>query len=193
MIRATITTLGRLFLFILLGLGFLILLVRSSLFQEVDILFYRGFLLCLVAAFLILLVASLMWRHRWADQLPLIIAAAALSFSVNLTFLIVVPVTIDRSISVFLLAGIDKEAALGRIVTADKLRTLFINTYVVDMNQIERRIEEQSRSGNIVVRQEQIHLTPRGAEFLDFARLVARFWGTDQRFVYANTQKDMIP
>lgn len=178
-----IRTCASLGLFTLLGLALLFLLVRSPLFQSVTILFYRGFLLCIVVAVLVALAASLLWRRRWMEQMPLVIAAAALSFSANLSFLIVIPVTIDRSISVFLLAGIEAETAQGRAVTPERLQSLFVDRYVVGMRQIDRRIDEQSRSGNIVVEQGEIHLTPRGQDFVGFARMVAEFWGTDPRFV----------
>ncbi len=186
-------TLNSLVLFTLLGLALLFLLVRLPLFPSITILFYRGFLLCLIAAVLVTLVASLLWRRRWMEQMPLIIAAATLSFSINLSFLIVIPVTIDRSISVFLLAGIETENKQGRAVTPEKLESLFVDRYVVDMQQIDRRIDEQSRSGNIVVKRGEIYLTRRGQDFVGFARLIAKIWGTDPQFVSGDTDTTTTP
>lgn len=193
MMGRIIRTLTGLALFTLLGLALLILLVRSPLFQSVTILFYRGFLLCFIASVLVALIASLFWRRRWTEQMPLVIAAAALSFSANISFLIIIPVTIDRSISVFLLAGIETETAQGRTVTPDKLQSLFVDRYVVGMRQIDRRIDEQSRSGNIVVERGEIHLTQRGRDFVGFARMIAKFWDTDPRFVSGNAEPVTTP
>lgn len=163
----------------LAGFALFVLLMQSSLLRDGAILFYRGLVLGALAAVLATL-ALLTWR-RGIDT-ALAIAMLTTSISFNLAFLIVLPVTIDRSISVFLLGRIEAEQTVRPLDTAG-LRDAFVDDYVVGMAQIERRIDEQHRSGNIVVRDGRLCLTPRGHRFMRMARTLSRVFGTDPRFV----------
>ncbi len=177
-------TLRLLFLLTLgIPLGFCLYLAVtwSPLVRNVDILFYRGLLLCGVSAVLLalLLIAA---RWRWKSLEPAwIVATVSMSLSFNLMFLIVLPVTIDRSISVFLLAEINARGASPPDTT--QLEQAFVQHYVHDMRQIDRRVREQVQSGNVTVYDGAIRLTPRGQHFLAFARILARLFRTDPRFV----------
>jgi hypothetical protein len=52
------------------------------------------------------------------------------------------------------------------------------------MGAIDRRIDEQRKSGNVAVAPDgKVRLTPQGERFMAFSRLVARLFGTDPRFV----------
>lgn len=161
--------------------GFLVFLglTNTPLLAGVSILFYRGVLLCAVGA--ILLAALLALVGRWKPiALETIVAAAALSFAFNLSFLVIFPVTIDRSISVFLLAEIETHDGLN----APRLEQLFVDRYVRGMAQIDRRVAEQALSGNIAVENGHIRLTPRGRRFLALSRAIGKAFATDPRFVH---------
>lgn len=163
-----------------LGLAVYVALLGSRLFGGMSILFYRGLLLDGLIGILIIGIA-LCWRWRGRRLDPaLALAAAAVSFSVNLTYLIVIPVTIDRSISVFLLSAISDEPQQLNIAG---LQQVFVDRYVHDMGQIERRVAEQMASGNIQLIDGKIALTVQGRAFLEFARGQSRLIGTDPRFV----------
>lgn len=153
-------------------------LTRSPLFAGVSILFYRGLLLCGLTA---ILVMAAMTLRRWRFDPATIIAAGALSLSFNICFLIVLPVTLDRSISVFMLSQIERhqdEALDDRRITE-----IFVREYVGDMRQMDRRIAEQTASGNIETIDGNIRLTEQGRRFLALSRTLARLFGTDPRFV----------
>ena len=160
--------------------GFLIYLglTNTPLFAGIAILFYRGILLCAVSA--IVLAAALALATRWKPlALETIVAAAALSFAFNLSFLVIFPVTIDRSISVFLLAEIEAHDGID----TPELQRLFVDRYVRDMAQIDRRVAEQTQSGNITLENGHIRLTERGRRFLALSRNIGRAFATDPRFV----------
>lgn len=163
------------------GFAIFALLTRSPLFASVDILFYRGLLLAGVAA-LILAILAVPMARRWPQiDLSTGIGAVALSLAFNITFLIVIPVTIDRSVTVFLLSRIEASPAPMDELA---LRQRFIREYLGDMRQVQRRIDEQSKSGNISVdAQGKVHITPQGAAFMARMRQVAAWWRTDPRFV----------
>ena len=169
--------------------GFVIfaLLTRSPLFAGIDILFYRGLLLAGVAAIILAILAVPMAR-RWPQiDLSTGIGAVALSLAFNISFLIVIPVTIDRSVTVFLLSRIEASA---QPMDEPALRQRFIREYLGEMQQVQRRIDEQSKSGNISVDGDgKVHITPQGAAFLARMRQVAGWWHTDPRFI----QPDAAP
>ena len=94
-----------------------------------------------------------------------------LAASLNLCFLVVLPVTIDRSISVFLLG--EMAAHPDRSYSAADLRTLFKDTYVDGFQQIERRVDEQERSGNIRRVGAGYEISPQGRAFVHLSADIA--------------------
>jgi len=180
--RKLILTLAYLGGSVVLGLAIYCALFLTSLFAGQTILFYRGIELAFVAA-AILAGGSAVLASRWWRSLDwtLILAATSMSLAFNLCFLTVIPVTLDRSISVFLLARM--EAAGPRGLSQAEARKLFIDDYVVGMDQIGRRYDEQLKSGNIELRDGRAVVSPQGARFLRFARMVSKTMHTDPRFV----------
>jgi hypothetical protein len=162
--------------------GFLLYLslIASPLLADIPLLFYRGLALAFIAA--PLLVMALTISRRWIATLDLstVIGAAALSLAFNICFLIVFPVTFDRSITMFLLARIERQD--GQLKSED-LEQIFVAEYLGELRQIDRRVEEQRISGNIVVRDGYIALTPQGERLMTNARVVARLFQADLRFV----------
>ena len=174
--------------FCALVVGFLLfaLLTRSPLFAGVDILFYRGLLLAGVTAAILALLGMLAARSWPQIDLSTGIGAIALSLAFNITFLIVIPVTIDRSVTVFLLSRIESSP---RPMDEAALRERFAREYLGDMQQVQRRIDEQQTTGTISVDDEgNVHITPQGAAFMANMRRVARWWGTDPRFTLSDDQ-----
>ena len=161
--------------------GFLIYvgLTRSPLFAGLSILFYRGLILCALSAMLVMAAMALL--RRWRFDLATIIAAGALSLSFNICFLIVLPVTLDRSISVFMLTQIEQHQ--HEALDQRRITEIFVQKYVGDMRQMERRIAEQTASGNVTTVDGHIRLTAQGHRFLALSRTLARLFGTDPRFV----------
>ena len=154
-------------------------LTRSPLFAGISILFYRGLILCALSAMLVMAAMALLRRQRF--DLATIVAAGALSLSFNICFLIVLPVTLDRSISVFMLAQIEQHQ--DEALDSRRITEIFVRKYVGDMRQMDRRIAEQTASGNIVTVDGHVRLTDQGHRFLALSRALARLFGTDPRFV----------
>jgi hypothetical protein len=166
-----------------LGFACFVLLFQADLWSGVTILFYRGLIL-LVAAFLITLAATAAlaglgraWGLRRRDTL----GACVLSLSLNLSFFVIFPVTVDRSISVFLLARM--AAHPEESFSADQVRAVFEAVYLGEFRQIERRMVEQNASGNVVVSGDGYVITPQGRAFIQLADLVAKAFRTDKRMV----------
>lgn len=161
----------------LLGFAVYVLLFAADVGSSITILFYRGVVLALATAIAVGLVA--LWPARRTRDSSLPIAAAALSLSFNICFLVLLPVTVDRSVSVYLLSTLDQ-----RPMSPAELQRAFIDSYVVKMGAIDRRIDEQRKSGNVTVSPDgKVRLTKQGQRFMAFSRLIARLFATDPRFV----------
>lgn len=176
-----------------LGFALLVLLFRLGLFAGTAILFYRGLILAVIAAVLTGAVLATAARAlgsgnvRPTDAL----AAAIVSFSLNVAFLVVVPVTIDRSISVSILGQM---ASAGNAPqSADEIRRAFVDGYVVEHRQIERRLDEQVLSGNIERTGSDYRLSPQGAGFVRLAQTLAWLFDADPRFVSPPAREQANP
>ncbi len=153
--------------------------------ETVPILMYRGLALATVAAALQLFILAQFWRgNRYfaASTAPTIIAATALAFGFNVSFLVIVPVTVDRSVTVFLLGQL---ASSEKGMSAQELRQALVTQYVDQYNAVDRRMREQSLSGNVTAESGVYKLTPQGSLFVDFSRFVGAIFGADLRYIAA--------
>jgi hypothetical protein len=165
---------------ILVGFVFLAIMFKLQVLHRVDVLFYRGIVLIAVSGlltFAALLFAAPLFRATPSAAF----SAAVLSMSINLSFLIVLPVTIDRSISVFLLGYMDQHPTTS--FSTSQLRDVFSDTYVDRYQQIERRMDEQLISRNVEQVGKGYRISAQGRAFVTFARGIAWLFDTDPRFI----------
>lgn len=164
-----------------LGFALLVALFKLGVAGGVDILFYRGVVLCVVACALTVPLVAFVGRRLARAPISDAIAAGALSLGLNLSFLVLAPVTVDRSVSVFLLGYMGQHEP--RAFTTREMEEAFRRVYLGDLAQIQRRMDEQERSGNLMRAGEGYALSPQGAAFLRTARLVAWMFDTDPRLL----------
>lgn len=156
----------------------------------ITILFYLGLAMLPVTEVVLalFLTLGLHWAHRrrrllWfgrANILVVVLMSAVLNFSV----FVLVPVNIDRSISVFLLSWMDEQQ--NNSATRSELDQAFQDIYIERYRAIDRRIAEQLASGNIEVTPGGLQLTPRGRTTVAALRFFGDLFSTDQRFLHPN-------
>ena len=98
-----------------------------------------------------------------------------------MSFLVIAPVTVDRSISVFMIATM--AAAPEQPVTTADMDLAFRTQYLDRMAQIDRRMKEQVLSGTIVEEGGRYRLTPKGIGFMRTAHFVAWLFDTDTKLL----------
>ncbi len=108
-------------------------------------------------------------------------SAAVLSLAFNLCFLVIFPVTIDRSVSVFVLGQMAAHA--DRAYSADQMTKVFSDVYVGEDHQIDRRLREQLLSGNVERIGAGYRISARGKAFIQTSKLIAWMFEGDTRFV----------
>lgn len=149
-----------------------------------DVLFYRGVIHALaLACFQLALGFFVFNRGRFAKVVPsqgvrqlCAMTVASLVLSFNLTFLIVFPVTFDRSVTTYLLDELEDRGPLS----VDQLEYLFMTDYVLGGGAIERRMQEQELSGNVYRKDGTVALTKQGDLFMAFSRFVRDLFGIPQ-------------
>jgi hypothetical protein len=167
---------------LILGGAIFVGLFQLGAFARVSVLFYRG-LVALAATFVLLVLAlGVLGRRLPGDLAPQardIFGAATVAVSLLCAGFVLGPVTVDRSISVFMLSRFDARSPM----TEQQARDAFVATYVDDWAQIGRRLHEQEVSGNLRQTPEGWEITPQGRAFMRTARMVSRLFGADPRFV----------
>ncbi|MEO6339019.1 MAG: hypothetical protein ABIO39_03175 [Caulobacteraceae bacterium] len=167
---------------VVLGAVVLVALFKSGLLAAVSILFYRGLALVaagLVITFIALGVTAAAMRRGLGPRDAF--AASVLSASLNLCFLVVFPVTIDRSQTLFILG--EMSTVPEQSVSPREVRDFFVNTYVDDYRQMDRRLEEQTISGNIEKTAQGYRITQQGRAVIGMSRTIAGLFDIDPRFI----------
>lgn len=153
------------------------------------ILFYTGVTLLALIAPLTALAGWLILSTRRGESAAVstgaVIATTGLSAAITLTFFVLVPVTLDRSISTFLLSRLEAAEASGGLTVTD-LTHAFEVEYIGRHRAIERRIDEQLVGGTIrPVGGDAYALSRRGRDILRWARAVAAAYGVTDTYVTA--------
>jgi hypothetical protein len=173
------------------GMGMLVALFKLGVASSMDILFYRGIVLCGIA--FVLTVGLLVYLGRVTGRASMrdAIAAGCLSLGINLSVLVIAPVTIDRSVSIFILGHM--AAHEGRTFTADEIEAALQQTYFGELRQVERRMREQLRSGTIARTAEGYTISPQGLAFVKLARRVGALFDVDPRLLLSHPTDHPAP
>ena len=163
------------------------LLFNTFIFSSVDLIFYRGIALALVCAIIQCLLILLISKIFKIQLLKIrdLICVAALTFSFNITFLIVFPVTIDRSVTTFLLSKLEQGPQTG--FTKEEMEQTFKDEYVTKLSAIPKRMREQIITGNVIQNGNNFSLTNQGRKFLRFCTFVERIYGLPSHKVTEST------
>jgi hypothetical protein len=170
----------------IIGFALFAILLRAGLLGGIEILFYRGIGVALIASALVMggvILLALRWP-QWASVRDGL-AAAALVCGLNVSVLTVVPVTIDRSISIFLLGYMDENP--DRAFSADQLDRTFRQIYLSDLAQIERRMFEQLATGHVVRTAAGWRITDQGRAFVRTAKRLGAVFAVDTRLLSPST------
>ena len=163
---------------------FILFFVIDFFAEALPILFYRGLMIAGITFILHLSCLCFFFRD-WPEDTW--IAAATLAGAINVCFLVIFPVTIDRSISVYLL---DQIARQDSGMTTTEIEQRFIQQYVKDFSAIDRRMDEQVASKNIYLKDGNYFITEQGKSFLAISNVIGDIFNTDKRLLPQQTVTD---
>lgn len=170
-------------LFFLLGTALFVVSFRLPLFSGMNILFYKGIVLLLLSSALTALVILYLKKTRLKKLLTYrdIVLSITIILSFNMLFFTHVPVTADRSISVFILGYMNNNSS--SVITEDDVTNYFIEKYVKEYKAVDRRFAEQIASGNIEKSENGYTITKRGRSLMSFYDLISDVFLIDKKFV----------
>ena len=108
-----------------------------------------------------------------------------------LSVLVIAPVTVDRSVSVFILGHM--AAHEGRTFTAEQIETALHEVYFGDLRQVDRRMHEQLTSGNIAQTRDGYVISAQGLAFVKWARRIGALFDVDPRLLQAKPTLQAAP
>lgn len=173
----------------LAGLTLFVLLEFAGAFNFIRIFFYRGIVALLVAAvihgiamylclFLLKRAYAVFKSVSYAHAFSIIVCA----FSLNFAFFTLVPVALDRSVTIFLLGYMSKDP--DRVYSRQDLSNALEDIYIKKYGAIDRRIDEQVVSRNLVlVDGGKFKLTKQAVSFVNFSKSMARVFNVDPKFL----------
>ena len=159
-------------------------LFHTSLFSSMHVLMYRGILYVIITGIMSALCMKLctMKWERLFDKKDIIMMFLGFC-SVNMVLFTLIPVTVERSVSVFTLSYMEENP---KIYTVDDMEKIFQDTYVHEFKAFDKRFEEQIVSGNIEEKDGGYILTRQGELTVKFFRVISKWINTDERLVYPN-------
>ena len=162
----------------------LALLIRLPLFKGMHVLMYRGIVMIIIAGILSagMLVLFKKWRKiKWLSAKDVVLVFI-LTCSINMVFFTLIPVTVERSVSVFMLSYMDTYS--DRTYTQDEVAEIFVDKYVNEYGAFEKRFDEQLTTGTIVQNPDGTYsITDKGRFIVKMFRLISDVFDTDERLV----------
>ena len=96
-------------------------------------------------------------------------------------FFTLVPVTIERSVSVYMLGYLNNNSQ--HTLTSDKISNEFINQYVKSDKAMQKRLNEQIYSGNVVAKNGGYVITDRGKSLVNIFLMIAKVFNVNTKII----------
>ena len=175
----------------LIGLYALIYIICSAMFvglfhtpilKGYDVLMYKGIGFIIVTGIIAAVLMGIC-RKLWSKvEIKDIIMMFVIFCCVNMVFLTLVPVTVERSVSVFMLSYMDTYS--DRTYTEEQVAEIFVEKYVNEYGAFEKRFDEQLTTGTIVQNADGTYsITDKGRFIVKMFRAISDVFETDKRLV----------
>ena len=178
----------------LIGLYALIYLVYSALFvllfhtgilKGMEVLMYRGIVFIIITGLLSAVTMAVIRKFWKFISIRDIIMMFVIFCCVNMVIFTLIPVTVERSVSVFMLSYMDENS--DKSFTKEDVEEIFTEKYVRDFGAFEKRFEEQIATGTLKDNGDGTYsITDSGRKIVGMFWMVADWFNTDKRLVYPN-------
>jgi hypothetical protein len=109
--------------------------------------------------------------------------AMIMSTLISFSFLSTIPLTVDRSYSVWLLKNLTEAESVGRIVNRGDLVKQSSDFFSVENGQLNRRINEQARLGNLLILEKGIvEISPKGLLLARIHNYIGIFFDLEPKY-----------
>lgn len=162
-----------------------ILLFHTKFLSAMTVLMYKGLAYIVLTGFLAAFLMGLIYKTKKFELCSVkdIIMMFCIFCCVNTVLFTMIPVTVERSVSVFMLSYMDESSQNS--FTQKDIETIFEDKYVNEYGAFEKRFSEQIVSGNIEKNSDGTYSITDGGRFIvSMFRTVAKWFDTDQRLVH---------
>ena len=160
-------------------------LFHTDILKNMEVLMYRGVAFIVMTGVIAAVVMGIIRKFWGFVTVRDIIMMFVIFCCVNMVFLTLVPVTVERSVSVFMLSYMDGNS--DQTFTQESVGEVFTSKYVEDYGAFEKRFDEQVVTGTIEQNPDGSYsITERGRFIVKMFRIIAEWFDTDRRLVYPN-------
>jgi len=146
---------------------------------------YRGMAFIIITGVIAAVVMGVIRKFWGFITVRDIIMMFVIFCCVNTVIFTLVPVTVERSVSVFMLSYMDENS--DQTFTQESVGEVFTSKYVEDYGAFEKRFDEQLVTGTIEENPDGTYsITDRGRFIVKMFRTIAEWFDTDRRLVYPN-------
>ncbi|MGO0906035.1 hypothetical protein ACTPC6_09640 [Clostridioides difficile] len=157
---------------------------RTPLFKSMTVYYYRALLLLVTTGVSILIITFILNKKLKINDIEIkdIIISFILSMSLLLVFVSTATVSMDRSISVFILADMANNS--DKVYSDEEIEHRFLDIYMGKYHGMERRFEEQLLSGNIIKVNNGYKISESGENLIGLFKFISKIFPVDNRFLY---------
>lgn len=158
---------------------------HTFLFRFVDVLFYRGIILILFWGVIITLIMLILKKRIYKTLITIrdIILLFVMFCSFHLVFFTHLPVTAERSISVFMLGYMADNP--NEIYTEEDIKEYFIDKYVNEYQAFSKRFHEQVTTGTIKKVGNGYQITSKGKSLMKIYEIIADIYNIDKKLIHS--------
>lgn len=173
-------------LLLILTISFILGLLIVSIVHIFVKVFFFSVILGVVINYIILIV--LLKKRNYFLLPPKIlklnrICISMLSASLLFSFLITVPVNVDRSFSIWMLSYIEKVSLEDKNLEIPTLKSNVSDFFSPQSTEIDRRIKEQSNIRSITVDEDGfVRITLFGRVIVETSRIMQKFFGLNSKY-----------
>lgn len=166
------------------GTGLLLIIINLNFLNFINVFYYKMIIGLLITCVIFLLSIKILTVKKFNIKLSykdILIAFLILFFS-HFSFISLVIVSLDRSISVLLLSEMSDQK--NRIFQKKDLEKVYVDIYVKEYDPINRRINEQISSGNFEEIDSGYRITDRGLGLVKIFRFLSDIYPVNKQFLY---------
>lgn len=167
------------------GTGILLIIINSHFLDFINVFFYKmivGLLITCVVFLLSIKILTVNKKLKIELSYKDILISFLILFFLHFSFISLVIVSLDRSISVLLLSEMADQK--NRIFEKKDLERVYVDIYVKEYDPINRRINEQLSSGNFEEIGSGYRITNCGLELVKVFRFLSEIYPVNKQFLY---------
>ncbi|GAA5784557.1 hypothetical protein YWS52_08760 [Chitiniphilus shinanonensis] len=126
-------------------------------------------------------VLLLLLPIAWIEKKDVVVSFSIM-LCINTLFFTHLPVTADRSVTVFLLGYMSDSKK--EVFSKDELESALIEKYVRDFKAVDRRLAEQIRTGTVSSSHGEYSLTPKGNALINFYAKIVEWYEIPADYVH---------